>query len=65
MKTVVILDYSIGEVDVYTISDDLINNETLWFSWIKQHYYDIDEIDYMFTDDLKINVHKNIQHENN
>lgn len=56
MNVLTIMDYSTGEINVYTISDDVINDIDSWF---KQHEYDIDEIHYMISDDLKINIHKN------
>ena len=56
MNVLTIMDYSTGETDVYIVSDDVIDNINLW---LKQHEYDIDEISYMISDELKINVHKN------
>lgn len=55
MNVLTIMDYSTGEIDIYTISDNVINDIDSWF---KLHEYDIDEIHYMISDELKINVHK-------
>ena len=56
MNVLTIMDYSTGNIDAYVVSDDVIDNINLW---LKQHEYDIDEISYMISDELKINVHKN------
>lgn len=56
MNVLTIMDYSTGEIDIYTVSDDVLDDID---SWLKQHEYDIDEISYMISDELKINVHKN------
>ena len=52
MNVLTIMDYSTGNIDAYVVSDDVIDNINLW---LKQHEYDIDEISYMISDDLKIN----------
>ena len=52
MNTLTIMNYSTGEIDVYTLALVDIN------VWLKEHNYDVDEISYMITDDLKINIHK-------
>ena len=52
MNTLTIMNYNTGEIDIYTF--DIIDID----AWLKEHNYDIDEISYMITDDLKINIHK-------
>lgn len=52
MDTLVIMNYNTGEIDIYTLALVDIN------VWLKEHNYNVDEISYMITDDLKINVHK-------
>ena len=56
MNVLTIMDYSTGNIDTYVVSDDVIDNINLW---LKQHEYDIDEIHYMISNELKINIHKN------
>ena len=55
MNTLAIMNYNTGEIDIYTVSDDVFDDLD---SWIKEHNYNIDEINLMITDDLKINIHK-------
>lgn len=55
MNTLTIMNYNTGEIDIYTVSDNVFDNLD---SWLKEHNYDVDEISYMITDDLKINIHK-------
>lgn len=55
MDTLVIMNYNTGEIDIYTVSDNVFDNLD---SWLKEHNYDVDEISYMTTHDLKINIHK-------
>lgn len=55
MDTLVIMNYNTGEIDIYTVSDNVFDNLDLW---LKEHNYDVDEISYMTTHDLKINIHK-------
>lgn len=52
METLVIINYCIASVDIYNISKDDIIDET----WFKNHEYNIDEIDWMITDNLSINI---------
>ena len=52
MDTLVIMNYNTGEIDIYTLS--LVDIDL----WLKEHNYNVDEISYMITDDLKINIHK-------
>ena len=52
MDTLVIMNYNTGEIDIYTLALVDIN------VWLKEHNYNVDEISYMITDDLKINIHK-------
>ena len=52
MNTLTIMNYNTGEIDIYTFG--IIDID----AWLKEHNYDIDEISYMITDDLKINIHK-------
>lgn len=52
MNTLVIMNYNTGEIDIYTLS--LVDIDL----WLKEHNYNVDEISYMITDDLKINIHK-------
>lgn len=52
MDTLVIINYNTGEIDIYTIT--LVDIDV----WLKEHNYNVDEISYMITDDLKINIHK-------
>ena len=55
MNTLTIMNYNTGEIDIYTVSDNVFDNLD---SWLKEHNYDVDEISYMTTYDLKINIHK-------
>lgn len=55
MNTLTIMNYNTGEIDIYTVSDNIFDNLD---SWLKEHNYDVDEISYMTTYDLKINIHK-------
>ena len=52
MDTLTIMNYNTGEIDIYTL--DIVDLD----SWLKEHNYNIDEISYMITDDLKININK-------
>ena len=52
MNTLVIMNYNTGEIDIYTLA--LVDIDL----WLKEHNYNVDEISYMITDDLKINIHK-------
>lgn len=52
METLVIINYCIANVDIYNISKDIVVDD----KWFKDHGYNVDEIDWMFTDNLNINI---------
>lgn len=54
MKTLVVMNFCTGEIDIYNISNDTEINE----DWFKKHDYNTDEIYWMFTEKLTININK-------
>ena len=56
METLVVMDYCIGRVDIYNISNDTDVSEEL----LNKLGYNIDEISWMVSENVNINVHNKI-----
>lgn len=61
MEKLIIIDYSISHIDIYDLDEDFEVTE----DFITSLGYNIDEIYYIFSNDIKINIKGNIKDELN